>query len=180
MKSQKKPEAKRLLIAVGESFNEAPIKVEEWNFALCPHPTETEACYLYEYSLESDSIIAEAEKLRQKHVLSEANRKKFEKWLRLNPMPPTQGVGAWKGGELDRWRERALKANPDVIVTTKLSYDLHFLDTCAYFPAKHWLEIPAGEREHLAKRFTPNRERFGTMPFTWKRGECSFNRLKAM
>ena len=116
MKSQKKPGAKRPLIAVGESFNEAPIKVEEWNFALCPHPTETEACYLYEYSLESDSIIAEAEKLRQKHVLSEANRKKFEKWLRLNPMPRTQVVdpdtssdsaiahcenyvmaGAWKG-----------------------------------------------------------------------------------
>ena len=79
MKSQKKPGAKRLLTAVAKSFNDAPIKVEECNFALCPHPTETEACYLYEYSLECDSIIAEAKKLRERHVLSEANRKKFEK-----------------------------------------------------------------------------------------------------
>ena len=124
MKSQKKPEVKRLLTAVAESFNDAPIKVGEWgewNFAGCPHPTETEACYLYEYSLECDSIIAEAKKLRQKHVLSEANRKKFEKWVRLNPMPLTQGIepdtccesaiahcesyvlaGAWKGGERDK------------------------------------------------------------------------------
>ena len=79
MKSQKKPGAKRLLTAVAKSFNDAPIKVEEWNFALCPHPTETEACYLYEYSLECDSIITEAKELRERHVLSEAIRKKFEK-----------------------------------------------------------------------------------------------------
>jgi hypothetical protein len=156
------------------------IKDAEWNFALCPHPKQTEACYLYEYSLECDSIKAEAKKLRQKQVLSEANRKKFEKWVRLNPMPRTQGVerdtscdsaiahcenylmaGAIKGGERDRWCERALKANPDIIVTTKLSHDLHFLGTCAHFPTKHWLEIPAGEREHLAKQFTPDRLQWG-------------------
>jgi hypothetical protein len=155
-------------------------KVEEWNFAVCPHPTETEVCYLYEYSFECDSIIAEAKKLRQKHVFREANRKKFEKWFRLNPMPPTQGVepdtccesaiahcenyvmaGAWKGGERDRWCERALKANPDIIVTTKLNYDLAFLGTCAHFPARHWLEIPAGEREQVAKQFTPDRSQWG-------------------
>jgi hypothetical protein len=180
VKSQKNPRAKRLLTAVAKSFNDAPIKVEEWNFALCPHPTEMQACYLYEYSLECDSVIAEAKKLRQRHVLSEANRKTFEKWVRLNPMPATQGIepdtccenaiahcesyvlaGALKGGERDRWCERALKANPYVIVTTKLSYDLHFLGTCAHFPIKHWLEIPAEERAQIGNLFRPDRLQLG-------------------
>jgi hypothetical protein len=138
VKSKKKPEAEHLRPAVAKSPSDAPIKVEEWNFSLCPHPKETEACYLYEYSLECDGIKAEAEKVKQRHVLSEANRKKFEKWVRLNPMPATEGIepdiccesaiahcenyvmaGAWKGGARDSWCERALNANPNVIITTK-------------------------------------------------------------
>jgi hypothetical protein len=188
VKFKKKPEAARLLTAVAKSSNDAPIKVEEWNFSLCPHPKETEACYLYEYSLECDSIKAEAEKLKQKHVLSEANRQKFERWVRLNPMPYTQGVepdtscesavahcenyvmaGATKGGERDRWCERALKANPNIIVTTKLSHDLHFLGTCAHFPTKHWLEIPAEERAQIGNLFHPDRLQWGHDAFHMER-----------
>jgi hypothetical protein len=198
MRSEKKSAAQNLVAAaVARKLKTAIIKDAEWNFALCPHPKQTEACYLYEYSLECDSIIAEAKKLRERHVLSEANRKKFEKWFRLNPMPATQGIepdtccesaiahcenyvmaGAWKGGELDRWCERALKANPDVIVTTKLSYDLHFLGTFAHFPTKHWLEIPAEEREQFATQLAPHRVQWGHEAFHMEKRPMCIESLK--
>ena len=154
VKSKKKPGAERLLTAVAKSVSDAP-KVEEWNFSLCPHPNETEACYLYEYSLECDSIRAEAKKLREKSILSAANEQKFKRWLRRNPMPRTRGI------EQDRWCKRALKANPNVVVTTKLSYELHFLGDCAHFPSKHWLQISAEERAQLGNLFRPDRMQWG-------------------
>jgi hypothetical protein len=43
----------------------------------------------------------------------------------------------------------------------KLSHDLHFLGTCAHFPTKHWLEIPAGERTQISNLFHPDRLLWG-------------------
>lgn len=56
-------------------------------------------------------------------------------------------------------------ANPHMIVTSRLTNDLHFLDECSHFPKKHWLEIPAEERAQVSERLQPDRQQWGSDAF---------------
>ena len=153
MKTNRESAEKRLLGAIGKGLRAAPINDEEWNFALCPQ-LEQEGCYVYEYSLECKDVKAEVQSVREKEILCGANKGRFEDWVRSNPMPSNQA-------ERQEWSKRALKANPHVIVCSKLRY-VSFLSSCSHFPKKHWLEIPAEERKQIAPQ--PDRLQWGFGP----------------
>jgi hypothetical protein len=121
--------------------------------------------------LECDGIKAEIEVQREKQALQAASMPKFLKWVKQNPMPRTEG------GK-DRWSKRARKANPHIVITTKLNYDIHFLIFCSSFPTKHWLELPAEERERFATQLAPDRVQWGHDAFHMEKRPMLIQSLK--
>ncbi len=158
MKATKKSAKERLYGAVAKGSETAPIKNEAWNFAPCPHPEQTEACYLYEYSLECEELKAEVAIVRGKNALREASKERDHEWLRQNPAPSNEA-------EIPAWAERAKKEIPNAIVYSSLSGNLNFLYWYPYFPSKHWLETPAEERGNIGKKFYPKGAGWGHSAF---------------
>ena len=66
MKPKRKGAKRNVLEALPKGSNADPIKDGAWNFAECPHPQQTEVCFLYEYSLESKKVKAEVAVMREK------------------------------------------------------------------------------------------------------------------
>jgi hypothetical protein len=128
----------------------------QWNFSSCPHPEQTKACYLYEYSVESEFVRTEVAAERQRWVSqnSPSVQQKINDWCQANPRPPGGSLASLPTQEEREWLRKVHEAIPE-LATTKLHKDLHFLFECQHFPSKHWLEIPATERELIAKRFYP-------------------------
>ena len=148
---------KHLLEALLIASDGPRIKDEAWNFAICPHPEQTEVCCLYEYSLECETVKAEVALLSEKARLRESNMEKTYEWLRAHPAP--------KNREHEpEYFELARKAIPHFYVTSPLHKDVRFLAYCSHFPEKHWLEIPKPEREEIAKSFQPGRLEWGHTP----------------
>jgi hypothetical protein len=131
---------------------------KQWNFADCPHPEQTRACYLYEYSIESDLVKAEVEAVRKRWILQESPsvKQKIRDWWQSNPKPPSS-FATLPTQELREWLRKFREAIPEADPTTKLSSDLHFLLYCEHFSTKHWLEIPAAEQKLIAQQFYPDR-----------------------
>jgi hypothetical protein len=141
-----------------------PLPEDQWDFAACPHPEQTKACYLYEYSIDSKLVKREVEAQRRKWILqkSPSVKQKVADWWQSNPKPPGGGFASLPTKEEREWLRKFREAIPEADPTTKLHQDLHFLLACEYFPEKHWLEIPVGERQLIAKEFYPDRHRTGS------------------
>ena len=138
---------------------------EHWHFARCPHPEQTRACYLYEYSLASNVVRTEMEAVRKKLALAESPliQQKIAEWWKANPRPPGNPFAAGRTQELQEWFRKFREAIPEADRTTKLKSDLHFLISLNYFPVRHWLEIPATERQRIAQELYPDRHRSGSL-----------------
>ncbi len=136
---------------------------EHWNFAKCPHPEQTRACYLYEYSLESRAVVAVVEAYREKRVLREspAIRQRIAEFWAATPPPPPSSFA--ENQKVQEWQRKLHAAIPEADVTTKLNFDLFFLIDCEYFPGKHWLELPFAERSWIARQFHPHPSRSGSL-----------------
>jgi hypothetical protein len=83
------------------------------------------------------------------------------------------------GAKKKSWCERARIKHPNLVVTTKLDHDLHFLAECTHFPARHWLEIPPEERKQMAASLRPDRMIWGTDAFHMERRPLSISTLDA-
>jgi hypothetical protein len=138
---------------------------EHWHFARCPHPEQTRACYLYEYSLASNVVRAEVEAVRKKRDLAESPpvKQKIAEWWRANPRPPGNPFASARTQELQEWFRKFREAIPEADGSTKLNSDLHFLLSLDYFPGRHWLEIPAIERQRVGHGLYPDRHRSGSL-----------------
>jgi len=121
----------------------------QWNFDSCADPEQTHACYLYEYSIESEAIKSQVAAVRAGWDLREspAVKQKVAEWELDNPPPTPWAIS----DEVGEWCRRLKEAIPEAVVTTKLRSDLHFLINCQHFPKKHWLEIPLAERKQIAR-----------------------------
>ena len=145
---------KRLPIeAVKNVVRNPPIKDAAWDFSVCPHPAQTEACYLFEYSREADAVKMEMAETRAKMAWRNAHEPEIAAWLEANPCPVQRA-------ERDAWLKRAPELFPHIVVTTELQSDLHFLLGCSFFPEQHWMEMPRQQRDEIAKRLHPERYRF--------------------
>jgi hypothetical protein len=133
---------------------------ELWDFATCP-VEQIRACYLYEYSIESDFVRAEVEAVREKWVLrdSASVKRKIADWWKHHPLP-TALSGSPERQDLFRQFKEAI---PEASVPTTLALDLHFLFNCNYFPGTHWLKLPSAERRSIAEQFHPDRHLTGSL-----------------
>jgi hypothetical protein len=125
-----------------------PIANERWNFDCCVDSQDTRACYLYEYSIESEAIKTQVAAVRAGWDLREspAVKRKIADWWQANPHPG----GLFGSPERVEWGKKLPEAVPEAVVTTSLPSHLHFLFACSHFPSKHWLEIPLAERKQTS------------------------------
>jgi hypothetical protein len=150
------PKSRRLESLLKASKNTA-IRRDAWDFSACPHPEQTEACFLYEYSLESESIKRAVSDEKEKFALHLAHEEEHKQWFRANPAP-------FDKAEHKAWCHRAIQEIPHVLLRPSLRQPLHFLTYCHHFPDKHWLKIPSKERKDIAKMFLPGRLEWGLGP----------------
>lgn len=133
------------------------LKDEAWNFAPCPHPQQTEACYLYEFSRENKAILDEVAVLSERIAWRKAHDAEIRAWLSEilaeNPSP-----------DLTELNQRATRLFPHFHVTSRLHRDLTFLAGCSQFPKMHWLELKTEQRRKIAHFIKPDRTRRGFKP----------------
>src|SRR5437016_851338 len=98
---------------------------ESWDFSPCPIE-QRRACYLYEYSIESEFVRAEVEAVRKKWLLRESPsvKKRIDDFWRCDPIPPPGSP------EREDWNKRRQEAIPEAIVPTTLPAELYFLFDC--------------------------------------------------
>ena len=116
----------------------APLVREAWDFGNVP-PDEIEPCYLYEYSKDSPLIINEitANLAKRRYSESPAAKERASAWFKSNPEPTEER-------ERKIWQEKMAMETRDMVVTTSLESELHFLVNFAedrIFPEQHWQEI---------------------------------------